>query len=61
MKSKTEQRLDLLEDAIRELASKMTELMVLVENVMKMDNRKIEALSDRLWVVEKEKGLRDVN
>ena len=61
MKSKTEQRLDLLEDAIRELASKMTELMVLVENVMKFDNRKIEALSDRLWVVEKEKGLRDVN
>ncbi|MBP5469419.1 MAG: hypothetical protein J6Z11_09260 [Candidatus Riflebacteria bacterium] len=61
MKSKTEQRLDLLEDAIRELASKMTELMVLVENVMKIDNRKIEALSDRLWVVEKEKGLRDVN
>lgn len=61
MKSKTEQRLDLLEDAIRELASKMTELMVLVENVMKINNRKIEALSDRLWVVEKEKGLRDVN
>lgn len=61
MTNDLEKRIEELEESVGELAKKMAEFFVLNENVIKITTRNLERLSDRLWLLEKEKGLIDGN
>ena len=61
MTSDLEKRIIDLEEAVGELAKKMAEFFVLNENVIKITTSRLTNLSDRIWMLEKEKGGKHVN